>query len=249
MHKRLATTLTAVGIIALGAGSFLIGRALTVNEGAEAETPAQQTAVEGPIPSDDATPVAGTTPDRTQPFWYVPYLNRDATLPTLEGELNGISIGRPSGPGGQGRCLGATTEQGAEAESRYESSAVGIRGLPAGMDYFQRPAYTLCQDGIAHRAEATARVSKPRENSALGAGPIYITRFIGAPGTPMRAPVERWSAMQVEGRPAALLRPVIESVGSSALVVYEADTGVVTELRGEGVYPDSLIALMEAILK
>lgn len=45
-----------------------------------------------PATLPDGTPVPGTTPDTSQPFWWVPYQNAGNLAKKFEGERNGVRI-------------------------------------------------------------------------------------------------------------------------------------------------------------
>jgi hypothetical protein len=169
-RKPLATSLAALAILGLGAVSFLVTRELTVREGAEAQTASPPAPATEIVPADDSTPVPGATPDTRQPGWYVPYLNRDGTLPLFEGELGGIVVGAAATSAGEGRCEGARVEYGPEAESRHANTALGTPQLPSGMTFFQRPAYMVCPDGVSRRLEATPALLTPLPITRLPAG-------------------------------------------------------------------------------
>lgn len=261
--RRSNIALLAVGLV-LGAAAFTITRYAIDSSGAGAQPgtdPASPPTDEAPGPTGQAppptgseTPAPGATPDLRQPFWYVPYLNRDASLPVLEGSLNGIAIGKTLAPADEGYCpnegqwVTDPTQTGV-----HESSPVGIvRMLPADMVNFRPPVYLLCV-GKPSRAEATIAVTvdrgAPSAAPGLGTGSVEVIRFVGTPHTPMRAAAERWSPATVAGFPAAVLRPVIESVGPSAIVVYDPSTNVTTILQGDGVYLRSLERLLQEITK
>ncbi len=245
----------AVGALAVGSAAFLMTKQLTHNavSGAQAPPGASTTTAQPPVPPDSATPEAGKTPDLTEPGWYVPYLNRDAELPRFEETINGISIGRTLSAEAEGYCEGGAWESGPDAETRYSSSAVAFDGsdLPAGTTFFQRPKYVVCPRAGATRMEAVIAVkpTRPAPRIGLGVGSVEVIRFVGEPYTPMPAAAERWSGGTVAGYPAAILRPVIESVGTSAIVVHDPKSRVTTLVRGDGVYLHSLDALVQELFK
>lgn len=78
-----------------------------------------------------------------------------------------------------------------------------------------------------------------------GGGAVTITRNSGGAGTDLQAPAGRWTAGTIGGHPAALLAPVVDTVGISAVVVVSKSgaTTDLTLLQGAGVTLQFLVTL------
>ncbi len=259
MRGRLRFALVGIGAVALGSIAFVITREISSNERADAQpaTPNASATVFDPTPDLTVTPDASATPDLTEPGWYVPYLNRDRELPRLEAEINGILISGEPPPSGfpntatQACDSGLEREIGDEADARWGSSPIGIdeSEFPVGQRMFDRPTYTVCGGSQAVSMRVTVSVDGPHADTELGSGSIRVRRWIGPGYSGFTAAEERWSGGEVRGQPAAILRPVIESIGTSAVIVHDPETGVTTSLVGEGVYLEAVQSLMEEILQ
>ena len=99
-HGRLwliALAASVVGI--LGTAGFIVGRwAASNSASADPLVPADQGgSLNQAPPGPNETPIPGSTPDRTRPYWYVPYENQDRLAPKFHGTINGIEVGRASG--------------------------------------------------------------------------------------------------------------------------------------------------------
>jgi hypothetical protein len=244
----LAVALLAV---ALGAAGFVIAR--LASDGSTAAGQPQDQSPVATFPADDETPAPGATPDLSAPFWFVPYLNRDGTLPPFEGTIAGIHIGPADiRPEDEGYCEGSRDAAGADAEAMFDGSVVGLSpGVRARGDLYRGPTYTVCPDGVARRMEAVVMVKgtpPPGAAADLGTGWVTVIRFIGLPQSPVSGPAERWSEQVLNGTRVAVLRPVIESVGTSAMIFHDTRTGVTTAVWGSGVYLQSVQSVLEELL-
>ena len=94
--------IVATGLVVLGAfaASFAIPYWLVRGDDTvlRAQEPGAGPAVELPrllgIDPDDTevTPVPGSTPDTSAPFWFIPYVNADNKKPRFRGSLGGLEI-------------------------------------------------------------------------------------------------------------------------------------------------------------
>lgn len=237
-------TVITVVILLAAIGAFAATRMVLSQEGATAQ--ADPTTTNAP-PLLDSTPVPGATPDLSRPGWYIPYVSEDGAKPRLQGIVNGISIGLKADSAKDfGRCDQPRRITAAERDEQHAGSSVTASTLPHGMSYSREPEYLVC-DGEVTWMDAV--VSVPPRTNELGGGFIRVNRWVGKPFATVSGPADRWFPTTAAGLPGAAMRPIIESVGDSALIVYDKETSVVTELTGEGVYLSSLEELMEELLK
>ena len=263
-----AAALTATTLLAISAVVFIVGQALRGDSTTRA-LPGDSVATDdvdrgelgsGPASGVDeaeetatSQPLTTPTPDRSQPGWFRPYLEREQNAPKLNGMVNGIEVGQePTTPDEWSTvCASPEVELGPEAEQRHADSELTItdQDLPAGMEMFERPVFSVCPDFGVIKMQATVRVPIPVEGGSPGSGVITVFRFHGKAAAGVSGSVERWSADTVGGLPAATLRPVVDAIGDSTIIVYESEANVTTWLYGGGLYLESLEVLMEAILR
>ena len=236
--------LAAGALLVVGSFSFAVGHHFSDRGSAEAQDAPAGVA---PPVSDSVTPVSGATPDRSQPNWYVPYLNRDRDLPKFSGTINGILIGDSARPAtGPSAC--ATTPSvlvGDQSATALSTSALAIRneslqGVKASSDVVA----TLC-GGQVIEVEQHFDALAGTSGVNPGGGAVTITRNSGGAGTDLQAPAGRWTVGTIGGHPAALLAPVVDTVGTSAVVVV-SKSGTTTDLmllQGAGVTVQFLVAL------
>ena len=235
--------LAAGALLVVGSFSFAVGHHFSDRGSAEAQDAPAGVA---PPVSDSVTPVSGATPDRSQPNWYVPYLNRDRDLPKFSGTINGILVGDSARPAtGPSAC--ATTPSvlvGDQSATALSTSALAIRneslqGVKASSDVVA----TLC-GGQVIEVEQHFDALAGTSGVNPGGGGVTITRNSGGAGTDLRAPAGRWTVGTIGGHPAALLAPVVDTVGTSAVVVSKSGTTTdLTLLQGAGVTVQFLVAL------
>ena len=242
--------LWVVAILMIGATSFLVARQVTTRGAATAQTPPGGAA--SPI-ADNVTPPPGATPDRSQPYWYVPYLNRDRDLPKFSGDINGIHIGsaaiRPEAPT---KCAGQS--RAATGDEAARLAALGPLAIPKVVTDQLRVAVplvvSLCDDLVVAVVEYfDAPAGRPGVN--VGGGAVEIRRELGTYGVGLDEAAERWTAGNIHGRPAALLAPVVDTFGTTAVVVTSQAGGSpeTTLVRGAGVTLDFVIKLAEELYR
>lgn len=243
------------GLVAVGA--FFVASALGSNTSIPASGSPPGAEGSDPTPSLTETPHPNSTPDTSQPGWFIPYVTADAALPAFTGEVNGILVGDLPAIGGatvdpaaEGLCTEPEVRFGPEAEQEFLDSRVAIPAerLPDNMRFFETPRLFICE-ATNTRAEAVVQVVNTTTPGPLGSGSIMVARFVGDPRAGVLGPEKRWRESEVSGHPAALLQPIIESVGQSALIVHEPDIRITTMLVGQGVYAESLIELMQELLR
>ncbi len=241
----LRMSIAALAVVAMSVGvvSFVVVRSIDDNDPtAEAEQP-NPYEVEHPGP--DVTPVPGSTPDVTKPWWYVPYLNEDARKPIYDQTINGITIGPNAKPSG-GPCTDTSVVEVVPIDDA-KGTEVGIspKYLPLRASRGEASA-TLC-DGLASSADAAYTIPPDPKSQHLG-GYFHIGRASRDPSAAIVIPAERWSAQTIAGYPAAIARPILPmGLGQSAIVVY--DGAVVTVVLADGLTLGELTAIAEGLFR
>ena len=237
-------------ILLIGATSFLVGRQLTTRGAATAQTPPGGAA--SPI-AENVTPVPGATPDRSQPYWYVPYLNRDRDLPKLSGDINGIHIGsaavRPEAPM---KCAGQS--RAATGDEAARLAVLGTLAIPTAVTDQLKASVplvvTLCDDKVVGAVEY---FDAPAGHAGVnvGGGAVEIRRELGVYGVGLDEAAERWTAGSIRGNAAAFLAPVVDTFGTTAVVVTSQAAGSpeTTLVRGAGVTLDFVTKLAEELYR
>lgn len=241
-----------VGLVVgvLSASGFIVGRWVVGLDSAEADpsVPADK-AGSGPRevpPGPNETPVPGSTPDTTRPFWYVPYENQDRLTPKFHGTINGIEVGRASGPAPS--CAGVSIKPDFDVV-RGSAFQIQVSALPKGVALAGPPQIAQCPDGriIWMTFELNVVPGTPGANE--GGGGITVWRWADVRWIPQEAPAERWKPSSIAGRPAVVLRPVLDNVGQSAIVVADDATGGSTTLLGVSVSPGLIQQVAEALYR
>jgi hypothetical protein len=181
----------------------------------------------------DVTPVPGATPDVSQPWWYVPYVNADAKKPLFAGLVNGVFISTdPEGPDipcGDAAAADLSAADGRPLAIHPSYISPGTTPEPAS----NGQAVALCNGQLAS-AEARFSVA-PDDSKGLRGGSFAIYRFRSSTARAQAlAPADRWGSGTVNGIRAAVASPILADlgVGNSALVFYE--NGVVTRVTAVG---------------
>lgn len=137
----LIVIVTVVLLIAAASSGVVLGRSLK-GTGVRAGLPGSDVSqlephATGTPPSPDSTPVSGATPDRSQPDWYIPYLNQERSQPRFQGQIEGIELGATSGPlpdcvnpRPEPDWLGATQGTAFDLHLANLPSRVKLKGLP-----------------------------------------------------------------------------------------------------------------------
>lgn len=274
---RLLLVASGLGITGLFlVGGFFLGRALVggddaspaAAEGAEAAptVSASDEGAEGvrPLPPL-AVPVAPTVggvdpvtglpldPDRTKPFWAVPYRQAEARLPFFEGKLAGVTIKTAGNPALQvmRRCPGGghsedvTASQGTPFDVSLPEAFRDAASLVRGMVLY-------CADGSIVGAEAEYAVRTAPERGWYG-GFLFLFRYEpfdpAEPVAPIDLRAPRVREMTVAGKPAVVAAPPLPHIGwgEGAVVAYR--DGIVTVIRADGLPLADLLALAEGILR
>ena len=241
-----------VGLVVgvLSASGFIVGRWVLGLDSAEADpsVPADK-AGSGPRevpPGPNETPVPGSTPDTTRPFWYVPYENQDRLTPKFHGTINGIEVGRASGPAPS--CAGVSIKPDFDVV-RGTAFQIQVSALPKGVSLSGPPRIAQCPDGRLIWLTFDLNVASGTAGANAGGGSITVWRWADVRWISQEAPAERWSAGVVAGRPAALLRPPLENIGQSAVVIADDQTRGSTTLLGGSVSLELLRQVAEALYR
>jgi hypothetical protein len=195
-------------------------------------------------------PDPNATPDITQSWWHIPYLNYDYKQPVENLTLNGISVG-PDVERDSDEC--DDDAQGVFAEEALEAIAGSPVDIP--LTAFPDDAIIRVEDTIVvlcggEPMTAEVRVSFPQGSPASRfGGSLLIFRWHGEPQERMFIPAYRWSEGTVVGLPAAIAAPILPELGygNSAVLVY--DGSVVTKIQASDVPLDDLLAIAEEVVR
>jgi len=239
---------SAVAIALLVAVGFLVGRTVTSSTSAGVGGVVDRGTSTGnlDLPNPDATPVPGSTPDMTKPFWDIPYLNQDRLAAKFHGTINGIELGATSGPALE--CPQVYRPDWAEAIANTPF-ALNFGALPKGVSLAAIPEIFFCEDGRPLRMEAVLNVGAGVDGATQGGGQIAISRVAGVRWWREEAPERRWRAGVVAGRGAALLDQPIATIAESAVFVLDPDTDGSTRFKGLGTTLKLTELVAEALLR
>jgi hypothetical protein len=187
----------------------------------------------------------------------VPYLNADRDSPKFQGRLAGIDV-RPfdtsSSPADDPsacppgtKALHVVTGPDADALLDHDPLGYSLKNLPKGISFIGAPLVLKC-DGVTRNILQHFEIAAGTAGANPGGGTVHLFRSAVGQQVWIPAPAGRWSEGAVLGRPAAVLSPVIDTVGFVALVVN--DHGVnrgMTQVTGEAVTPELLKQFVEAI--
>lgn len=239
-------------VVAVGVGAFTI---VYATRGSDAVSQAQ-----APIepPAKDVTPPPGGTPDTSKPFWHIPYINQDEKRPIFVGTLNGYTID-PAAPerSAYDVCPGVGLDQ------AYPSTADGLvaapgplridpSSLPALLGEMTRTDAWACKGNLT-MVSRSFRLKPGAEGVNEGGGSLQIFRAIGNDPVGWAAPQERWNAIQVNGLPAVVSRPIVsvgtKQFGDCFVAVYEPRTDVKTTVWGAAANESVCLAVAEAVIQ
>jgi hypothetical protein len=246
-RRRLIGLVAAIAVLGTGFGTFLIARELHSDPDASAQAPVPQ-------PADGSTPIAGATPDRSQPNWYVPYLNVDQQKPRFTGLIAGVEIRQLSTSdvrSDPGRCSDGEKPDslgGSDARASLDRAGLGmpelslINAVPKG-----DPTALICA-GAARMGEQDFRIGGGSYGTPADGGMVSITRTAVGNAYYVGGPSDRWSERIVEGHKVAVLEPVIDTIGNSA-VLFLNGSGGLTALVGTNVTTDLLLRIAAEVLR
>jgi len=209
-------------------------------------------------PSAVETPDPGTTPDTSQPFWHVPYVNQDRERPAFVGTLNGYVID----PAAKGRtgfevCPGTGMEPVRNDVLLDVVSAPGpLRinpaSFPEGVSSLTQPDAFLCGAELG-QVSWILHVAAGTPNVNVGGSDLTIGRIRGNDILTHTAPEERWTAVQINGQPAVGTGPIVvvgEALyGGCFLAIHERDSDVLTTVQAGAARLEFCITLAEAVIE
>lgn len=206
-----------------------------------------------------STPAAGSTPDVTEPYWHIPYVNMDRSIPSFTGILNGLAVD-PDWPGRSALefCPGDGGLRRAEPDVylsiAVESPDTGVNptDLPDGVMPLSSPDVFLCGDNIAQLswvfsvAEGTPHVNEGGSN-------LYIGRTKGKDPIIHAAPSSRWQPVNIEGLAAVLAGPIVKSgikqYGSCFVAMYDPTTDIMTSVLATAANEEFCVAVAESVVQ
>lgn len=202
-------------------------------------------------PGADVTPIPGATPDTTQPWWYVPYLNAERLKGPFEGMIGAFRVQVAPFDVAQG-CKEIQLKPPSSAQST--PLEISPDYLPAGrvaageIDHVAPNSVAVVCDGQLISAERTFEIEVPDGSGDSSQGlSISVLRYRGERVVSAHMSAERWMVGEVAGAPAAFASPVVGKVGQSAVLVAQGE--YVTRVFGQGVSLDELRRVAEGIVK
>jgi hypothetical protein len=185
-------------------------------------------------PGPDVTPEPGSTPDRSRPYWHIPYENQERMAPKFRGELAGLLIGQepPDAHDEARRCPGAVIETSPNA-MRESWFPLTLSGLPDGVQV-KATTVATCDDGRPLWIEVDLEIAPGTAGAGAQGGTINVWRAPGVRWWLNEGSTERWSEGEIEGRPVALLDEIVEGIGDAAIIVVDEETGGSTRVWGSG---------------
>jgi hypothetical protein len=243
----------AVAIAATAAGTFLVVQSLDDEGDATAAPPGTATLATGdtPViptpPGPDVTPAPGATPDTSQPWWYVPWVNAERDKPLFEGTLAGIYIANgASGPAYKCEGTGTLSEDVSEADG----TAVDVRldAVPESLITEQMSLTTSLCDGMPYAAEVHYLIDADEEWAPFG-GSVMLYRHHGEPIASVAIPAWRWEEREIASLRVAVAHPILDDLGlgQSAVVAYRE--GVVTVILANEIPFHRLLNIGEEVLR
>ncbi|MFN0096436.1 MAG: hypothetical protein ACKVVT_16880 [Dehalococcoidia bacterium] len=210
------------------------------------------------MPGPEVTPEVGSRPDYSKPYWFVPYQNAENQKPRYDQTVNGIPIGPTVLQPEQQPCL-------AEGEARIAStddnrSSVGLKPsfLPKGAVLEESLASACGATVIAvsnryfvppeHESEHKLRNGKAWGDVKHGAAFTIVRESKPFAALQSSLPSERWHAVTIAGRPAAVAGPMLaEGLGEAHLVIW--DDGIQTTLEAIMLTEAQLVKIAEGLYR
>lgn len=199
-------------------------------------------------PGPDVTPEPGATPDTTQSWWYVPYLNAERGQPATVQTISGITVG----PG----RLGVREDQREECASEIWAGtydevsdpqmAINLDALPAGSEVVSSGsewAATFCDE---RTLSVGVEVSVPQSKDVILGGNVIITKYRGAPVSTLDIPDRRRRAGEINSYPAVIARPILDDIGlgQGAVIVYYE--GILLRVQTSDIPMNMMLDIAEA---
>lgn len=234
--RRVLLGAVAAAVLIPAATGFLVARVFFSDSATASDrVPPEGGTLTGILPpGPDVTPEPGSTPDRSRPYWHIPYENQERMAPKFRGELAGLLIGQepPEADDEARRCPGAVIETSPDA-MRESWFPLTLSGLPDGVQV-KATTVATCDDGRPLWIEVDLEVAPGTPGAGLAGDTISIARVPGIRLWPNEASMGRWAAGQIAGRPAAFMDEITEGVGDTAVIVVDEETGGSTRFWATG---------------
>lgn len=195
-------------------------------------------------PGPDVTPEPGATPDTTQSWWHVPYLNQERSEPVYVQTIAGIEVGPGLRYESTHSCDGPLTVVPLEEVTDAEM-ALDLGLLPASAQ-IESTSASGC-DGIILATEARFIIPADRDAGILGGG-VTLVKLRSIPRWGIDIPAARWHEGTVAGQSAAIAEPILPNgLGQSAIVTYS--DGILTVVQTSGLPLDLIRGIAEGQLQ
>lgn len=245
--------LALVAVLAVGALGVVAARSLGDDD---ATATASQDAT--PTPGERRTvTIDGQVVDTTTSEWMARYREEEAKKPRFDQEINGIRVGPTvaNAPAPEAcRGLPALTPETIDdpeltrepgylpAFSEFEfAEADGCAGHA--QEFFRH--YVVPADPAA--ADLVTSGEKSWFDVRHGGVFHVIRRRMDQPRLNVsEIAAERWQAGTIAGRPAAIARPIIGSFGPAMVLVWDKDTGILTQVSGDDMALEELTRIAES---
>lgn len=187
-------------------------------------------------------PFAEPLPEGRKPWWYVPIVERDDTLPRFDGVLSGIRLG-PDVERQLSACEVGWRSI-AASETLESELAISPAYLPSGSHLTELTRSVACGDVVASN-EAVYSVPPDPTTGRFG-GTIQIYRFKGDRAFRFDYPEARTRAGAVGRCPAVIVAPLTaDGFGGSAIVIDES--WGLTLVRADGLTAVDLARVAEGL--
>lgn len=202
-------------------------------------------------PGPDVTPVPGATPDVSQPWWYVPYLNAERLKGPFEGTVGPFRVQVAPFDVAQGckdiELKPPSASQGTPLEISPDYLPPG-RVATGNVDRIAANSVAVVCDGQLISVERTFEIEVPEGSGGSSQGlSVSVLRYRGERVVSAHMSAERWSVGEIAGELAALGSPVVGTVGQSAVLVAQGE--YVTRVFGQGLSLEELRRVAEGIVK
>jgi hypothetical protein len=247
MRTRRRNLVIAFVVALVAVGAFAGGRLAGPGREVAAEPPAAETVSAAP-----RLPQPGEVPDTSKPLWYVPYLQAEDELSRYNRVLAGIGVGPTVEMGGYdaSQCVGRLLE-------------ISPRHLPEGAEIDPLATFSndVCGDGMV-RNEVTYRIPPDEADAARitrgevnffdakhGGSFLIYKRFIAVPAWQNSFPSDRLRPGSINGHPAVIGEPLFpQGFGQSMILMWEADTGVLTVLTGMDIPSAEMLRIAQGVV-
>ena len=184
-------------------------------------------------------------PDTSVPDWGLPFRDEEAAKPRYAETINGIRLVPPRGDESVAVCKPGEAKH-ATRESG-DGSVLAVRSEYLASSAQLDPAFTEqieCAGRIVVLERFYVVQHEPGAPERIGSGEVswfdvehggylWVTRMIltGPAWGGADVPSDQWSAATVAGLPAAVGTPAMPGFSHSSVVVWDANTGILTAIR------------------